>query len=56
MRNLENYGVLELNTQEIREIDWGVLGFDDILVGLVIGAGASTINDWDNNYKDSKGS
>ena len=51
MKNLENYGVLELNGQEIKEIDGSVIGFDDILVGLGIAAGAAIVNDWDNFKK-----
>ncbi len=51
MKNLENYGVLELDAQKIKEIDGGILGFDDILVGLSIAAGAAIINDWDNFKK-----
>jgi len=51
MKNLENYGVLEMDSAKIREIEGGVFGFDDILIGLAIAAGAAIINDWD-GFKD----
>ncbi len=51
MKNLENYGVQEMNASEIKEIDGGVFGWDDILIGIAIAAGASIINDWD-DFKD----
>jgi hypothetical protein len=51
MKNLENYGILELNAQEIKEINGGIFGWDDVLVGLAIAAGAAIINDWDNFKK-----
>jgi hypothetical protein len=31
MKNLENYGVQTLNAKEIRDIDGGILGWDDVL-------------------------
>ncbi len=51
MKNLENYGVQEMNASEIKEIDGGVFGWDDILIGIAIAAGAAIINDWD-DFKD----
>ena len=48
MKNLENYGVQELNAQEIKETDGGVLGIDDIIAGIIIGAAIAIINDCDN--------
>ena len=48
MKNLENYGVQELNAKEIRETDGGIIGLDDILIGLVIAVGTVIVNDWDN--------
>ena len=51
MRNLENYDTLELNAKEIKEINGGIFGWDDMLVGLAIAAGVAIINDWDNFNK-----
>lgn len=34
MRNLENYDTLELNAKEIKEINGGIFGWDDMLAGL----------------------
>jgi len=51
MKNLENYGVIEMNTQEIKETDGGIFGLDDILIGIAIAAGAAIINDWDDFKK-----
>lgn len=47
MKNLEILEVHEINLKEKKEIEGGVLGIDDILVGLAIAAGAAIINDWD---------
>jgi len=35
MKNLENYGVQELNAKEIRDVDGGDIGLS-ILAGLII--------------------
>ena len=46
MKKLENYGVQELNTQEIRETDGG--WFWPIVAGAVV---YEIVSDWD-NFKD----
>lgn len=37
----------ELNAKELQEINGGVFGIDDVIIGLVVAAGAAIINDWD---------
>ena len=41
MKNLENYGVLEMNTQEIREIEGGI--FAEIIAACAILTASYTI-------------
>ena len=48
MRNLEIYGVQELNAREIRETDGGLFGLDDMLIGITVAVVAGVIADWDN--------
>jgi len=48
MKNLENYGVLEMNSQEIKETDGG--GFwAAIAVGAIGSFLYEVVNDWDAN-------
>ena len=48
MKNLEvhSYGVAQMTTREMRTTNGGVLGLDDILVGIVVGACIQIISDW----------
>ncbi len=47
MKNLENYGVQEMNAMEIRNTDGGVLGWDDFIVGTALLVVGAIITDWD---------
>lgn len=38
----------ELNELELREVEGGIFGVDDFLLGCAIGAVLAIINDWDN--------
>ena len=40
--------LVELSKQELLELDGGVFGLDDLLIGLAIAAGAQIMGDWDN--------
>lgn len=35
MKNLESFGVQELNSKEIKKIDGGLFGLDDVLISVV---------------------
>lgn len=48
MENLEKLGVLELKKKEIKLTNGGILGIDDIIVGVVVGATLAIISDWEN--------
>lgn len=37
----------ELEKRELMEVDGGVFGFDDFLVGIAVGTFMVIINDWD---------
>ena len=45
----------ELEKSELMEVDGGVFGFDDFLVGIAIGTVLAIINDWDNFERGFKG-
>ena len=47
MKNLKNYGVLEMDAKEINEINGGDFGLT-VLAGLVIAAGVEIVDDWEN--------
>ena len=38
----------ELNCEELKEVDGGVFGVDDLLLCVAAGAVLAIINDWDN--------
>lgn len=38
----------ELNEKELREVEGGIFGIDDLLIGITVGAVIAIINDWDN--------
>ncbi len=37
MKNLENYGVQELDAMEARSVDGGIFGIDDLIIGALLG-------------------
>lgn len=54
MKNLQNFGVQELNTQEIKETEGGIFGIDDLAalaIGLTLVAATEIIGDWE-HFKD----
>lgn len=55
MKNLENYGVQELDAKEISKTEGGVFGLDDYLIGIAVGATVAAfteiISDWDHFKK-----
>ena len=54
MRNLDIYGVRELNAREIRETEGGLFGLDDLAalaIGLTLVAATEIIGDWE-HFKD----
>ena len=54
MRYLESFGVQELNAQEIREVEGGLFGLDDLAalaIGLTLVAATEIIGDWE-HFKD----
>jgi len=59
MKNLENYGVQEMNAKELREVDGGVFGVDDIIAiaGAVIylyNEGSDFVAGFNHSYKRAK--
>ncbi len=46
--DLKMPGVQELGREELREVDGGIFGIDDFLVGVAIAAVVAIVNDWDN--------
>jgi len=55
MKNLENYGVLEMNTKEIKETDGGIFGIDDAIILGAIALTLAVLNtDWDKAADDFK--
>ncbi len=40
--------VQELGREELKEVDGGIFGIDDFLVGVAIAAVVAIVNDWDN--------
>ncbi|MBX2897310.1 MAG: hypothetical protein KF763_17835 [Cyclobacteriaceae bacterium] len=38
----------ELDSDECREINGGLFGIDDIIIGIVVGAAIEVMSDWDN--------
>ena len=53
--NLENLGLVELNAQEVQEIDGGLFGYIDILVGVGLVIIGGVIADWDDFKKGITG-
>ena len=52
MKNLENYGVLQLNTKEMEEIEGGDFGVvSTVVAGIIIGAAVEIMGDWDHFKK-----
>ena len=46
--DLDCFGVKEITKNELREIDGGVFGIDDLILTIAAGAVIAVINDWDN--------
>lgn len=38
----------ELNELELKEVEGGLFGIDDLIIGIAIGSVLAVINDWDN--------
>ncbi|WP_321515209.1 hypothetical protein [Marinifilum fragile] len=53
MKDLKEFGVQEMNTKEIKEIDGGIFGA--ILAGVVIAGATVVFTDWDNFKKGLMG-
>ena len=48
MKNLENYGVQSLSTEEVKKTEGGIFGLDDALVLGIVALGITILNtDWD---------
>jgi len=45
----------ELERGELCEVNGGVIGWDDFLIGIAIGTFIAVINDWDNFERGFKG-
>lgn len=45
---LENYGVSEMETREMKEANGGVFGWDDLAIAVITLVVAEIISDWDN--------
>lgn len=54
MKNLENYGILELNAQEIKKTEGGIFGIDDGVIAVVALAITVFSTDWDEVGDDLK--
>lgn len=46
--NLLNSNVRSLTKEELREVNGGVFGLDDLLIGVAVGACIQIMSDWDN--------
>ena len=45
----------ELEKSELMEVDGGVFGWDDLVIGIIVGTVLAVINDWDNFERGFKG-
>lgn len=49
MKKVEfDLGLSPLTSSEIGEIEGGVFGLDDLLIGIAVGAAIQIMSDWDN--------
>jgi hypothetical protein len=46
--NLEKLNLVELNAQEVQETEGGLFGWDDLVIGVLVGAAVQIMNDWEN--------
>ncbi|MBL4746441.1 MAG: hypothetical protein JKY08_08735 [Flavobacteriaceae bacterium] len=47
MKNLENYGVQEMGSKESKNINGGIFGIDDLIIGVTLLVVGAIITDWD---------
>jgi len=45
----------ELEKSELMELNGGVFGWDDLVIGIIVGSVIAVINDWDNFERGFKG-
>lgn len=48
MEDLFKLSLVEIEQDNAKEINGGVLGLDDFIIGVAVGATLAIINDWDN--------
>jgi len=51
MKNLESLQLTELDAREVRGVEGGLLGWDDILIAAVGAIVVEVVNNWD-DFKD----
>lgn len=52
---LENYGVSQMETREMKEANGGFFGWDDLVIAVITLVVAEIISDWDNFKADLNG-
>ena len=52
--NLENLNLVELNAQEVKEVEGGVIGIDDVLLAVGAGLLISAIDLWSDIKKGAR--
>lgn len=52
--NLENLNLVELNAQEVKEVEGGVIGIDDVLLAVGAGLLISAIDHWSDIKKGAR--
>lgn len=55
MKNVKDYGVQEMSTNEMKKIDGGLPFLALVAAGIIIGAAIEIIQDWDNFVGGLKG-
>jgi hypothetical protein len=48
MKNLENFGVQEMKISEIKKVNGGLFGLDDLALAVAAGIILAVIEDWPN--------
>lgn len=46
--NLEKLNLVEMSSQEVKEVDGGLFGIDDLIIGVLIGVAVQIMADWEN--------
>jgi hypothetical protein len=46
--NLEKLNLVELNAQEAVVTEGGLFGWDDLVIGVLVGAAVQVMSDWEN--------